>query len=176
MSSSKKAFFISFTVFLISNISFWFLLRISISLPVCMSVCVCSVAQLYPILCSPMDCRPPGSSVHGILQQEYWNGLPCPPPGDLPHPGTEPASLVSPALTGMCFTKSATFVTWPILSCMLSTFSIKFLSLLIIAFFFFSSTVVWSFQHSMSYLTLILMLVCLFKLWFLLFSMPRTFF
>ena len=34
-----------------------------------------------------MDCSPPGSSVHGILQQEYWNGLPCPPPGDLPNPG-----------------------------------------------------------------------------------------
>ena len=28
----------------------------------------------------------------GILQQEYWSGLPCPPPGDLPTPGTEPRS------------------------------------------------------------------------------------
>ena len=26
------------------------------------------VAQLYPTLCDPMDCGPPGSSVHGILQ------------------------------------------------------------------------------------------------------------
>ena len=32
----------------------------------------------------------PGSSVHGILQQEYWSGLPSPPPGDLPAPGIEP--------------------------------------------------------------------------------------
>ena len=24
--------------------------------------------------------------------QEYWSGLPCPPPGDLPHPGIEPGS------------------------------------------------------------------------------------
>ena len=31
-------------------------------------------------------------------RQEHWSGLPCPPPGDLPSPGTEPASLVSPAL------------------------------------------------------------------------------
>ena len=30
-----------------------------------------------------------------ILQQEYWSGLPCPPPGDLPDPGLKP---VSPAL------------------------------------------------------------------------------
>ena len=34
-------------------------------------------------LCDPMDCSPPGSSVHGILQQEYWSGLPYPSPGDL---------------------------------------------------------------------------------------------
>ena len=33
-------------------------------------------------------------------RQEYWSGLPCPPPGDLPKPGTEPASLRSPALAG----------------------------------------------------------------------------
>ena len=29
----------------------------------------------------------------GFSRQEYWSGLPCLPPGDLPHPGTEPASL-----------------------------------------------------------------------------------
>ena len=38
---------------------------------------------------------------------EYWSGSPCPPPGDLPNPGTEPASLVSPALAGRFFTTSA---------------------------------------------------------------------
>jgi len=32
-------------------------------------------------LCNPANCSPPGSSVRGILQ-EYWSGLPCPPPGD----------------------------------------------------------------------------------------------
>ena len=31
-------------------------------------------------------------------RQEYWSGLPCPPPGDLPDPGTEPMSSVAPAL------------------------------------------------------------------------------
>ena len=36
----------------------------------------------------------------GFSRQEYWSGWPCPPPGDLPHPETEPASLTSTALTG----------------------------------------------------------------------------
>ena len=34
-------------------------------------------------------------------KQEYWSGLPCPSPGDLPNPGIEPAS---PALAGGFFT------------------------------------------------------------------------
>ena len=34
----------------------------------------------------------------GFFQQEYWNGLPCPPPGDLPDPGIKPASPASPTL------------------------------------------------------------------------------
>jgi len=57
---------------------------------VCMYVYVlCLVTQLCPTLCNPMDCSPPGSSVHGgFSRQEYWSGLPC-PPGDLPNPGME---------------------------------------------------------------------------------------
>ena len=39
-------------------------------------------------------------------RQEYWSGLPCPPPGDLPDPGIEPKSLMSPALAGAFFTTS----------------------------------------------------------------------
>ena len=38
-------------------------------------------------------------------RQEFWNGLPCPPPGDLPNPGNEPVSLTSPALAGSFFTQ-----------------------------------------------------------------------
>ena len=37
-------------------------------------------------------------------RQEYWSRLPFPPPGDLPDPGIEPASLASPALAGSFFT------------------------------------------------------------------------
>ena len=40
----------------------------------------------------------------GFSRQEYWSGLPFPPPGDLSDPGTEPASLASPALAGIFFT------------------------------------------------------------------------
>ena len=43
----------------------------------------------------------------GFSRQEYWSELPCPPPGDLSHPGIEPASLTSPALAGGFFTSSA---------------------------------------------------------------------
>ena len=45
----------------------------------------------------------------GFSRQECWSGLPCPPPGDLPHPGMEPMSLTSFALAGGFFTTSATW-------------------------------------------------------------------
>ena len=51
--------------------------------------------QLCPTRCDPVDCSPPDSMSMGFSRQEYWNGLPCPPPGDLPDPGIKPASLVS---------------------------------------------------------------------------------
>ena len=43
----------------------------------------------------------------GLSRQEYWSGLPSPPPGDLPDPGIEPVYLLSPALAGRFFTTSA---------------------------------------------------------------------
>ena len=45
----------------------------------------------------------------GFSGQEYWSGLPRLPPGDLPDPGIEPASLISLALAGRFFTTSATW-------------------------------------------------------------------
>ena len=44
----------------------------------------------------------------GFSMQEYWCGWPCPPPGDVPDPGMEPLSLMSPALADRLFTTSAT--------------------------------------------------------------------
>jgi len=43
----------------------------------------------------------------GFSRQEYWSGLPFPSPGDLPGPGTEPVSLMPPALASRFFTTSA---------------------------------------------------------------------
>ena len=61
-------------------------------------------AQLHPILCDPVDCNPPGSSVHGISQARTLGRLPFPSPGDLPSPGIEPSFPVSSALADGFFT------------------------------------------------------------------------
>ena len=45
----------------------------------------------------------------GFSRQEYWSGLPFPPPWDLSNPGFKTASLMSPALAGGFFTTSATW-------------------------------------------------------------------
>ena len=45
----------------------------------------------------------------GFSRQEYWSGLPFPSPRDLPDPGIELASLMSPALAGRFFTTSPTW-------------------------------------------------------------------
>ena len=53
--------------------------------------CVCSVAQLCPILYDPMDCVAHSAPLSmGLYRQEHWSGLPFPFPGDLPDPGIEP--------------------------------------------------------------------------------------
>ena len=44
----------------------------------------------------------------GFSRQEYWSGLPCPPPGHLLHPGIKPKSLMSSALAGGFFTTNTT--------------------------------------------------------------------
>ena len=69
-----------------------------------MCVCACSVAQLCPTLCNPMDCSLPSSSQSmGFSRQEYCDGLPFSTPGDLPNPGIKPISLASPELMGGFF-------------------------------------------------------------------------
>ena len=67
------------------------------------------VAQFCLTLHNPMDyiaCQAPLSM--DFSKQEYWSGLLCPLPGDLPSPGGEPASLMSSVLAGGFFTTSAT--------------------------------------------------------------------
>ena len=51
------------------------------------------------ILCDPIDFSLPGSSISvGFSRQEYWSGLPFPPPGDLLNPGIKSSFSVSPSL------------------------------------------------------------------------------
>ena len=45
----------------------------------------------------------------GFSRQESWDGLTCPPPGNLPNPGIEPTSLMFPVLASGFFTTSATW-------------------------------------------------------------------
>ena len=62
----------------------------------------------YSCLENPMDCSPPGSSFHGILQARILEWISMPSSRDLPDPGIKPVSLASPALAGGFFTTSAT--------------------------------------------------------------------
>ena len=75
-----------------------------------MNACVRAKSfQLRPTLCDPMDYIAHQAPLSmGFSRQEYWCGLPCPLPGDLLRSGTEPLSLVFPALTGGFFTTSTT--------------------------------------------------------------------
>ena len=62
---------------------------------------MCACGRLCPTLFAT-----PWTAAHqvplsmGFSRQEYWSGLPSPSAGDLPHPGINPKSLVSPALAG----------------------------------------------------------------------------
>ena len=50
--------------------------------------------QSFLTLCNHINYSPPDSSVHGDCpRQEYWSGLPCPSPGDLPDPERRPCLL-----------------------------------------------------------------------------------
>ena len=83
-------------------------------------MCVCSVVSdhLWPpwnVACQPL-------LPMGFSRQESWSGLPFPPPGDLPNPGIEPASPVSPAMAGGFFNieppgKPRTLYRWGLISC-----------------------------------------------------------
>ena len=64
-----------------------------------------SLVQLFVTLW-PIASQAPLSL--GFFRHEYWSGLPCLSPGDLPDPGIKPMSLMSPALADRFFTTGAT--------------------------------------------------------------------
>ena len=70
--------------------------------------CVKSL-QSCPTLCNPMGCSLPGSSVHVILRARILGCRALLQGMDLPNPGIESTSLMSPALAGRLFTTSATW-------------------------------------------------------------------
>ena len=54
-------------------------------------LCCAQSLQSCLTLCDAMDCNSQALSM-GFSRQEYWSGLPCPPPGDIPDSGIEPGS------------------------------------------------------------------------------------
>ena len=69
----------------------------------CMKVKVKSLSRVR-LLATPWTVTYQAPLSVGFSRQEYWSGLPFPSAGDLPSPGIEPASPVSPALAGRFFT------------------------------------------------------------------------
>ena len=68
----------------------------SFRLCVCVCVCVCVLSHLSPVwlFATLWTAAHEASLSMGFSRQEYWSGLPCPPPGDFSHPGIEPAPNV----------------------------------------------------------------------------------
>ena len=73
-----------------------------------MYICVCVLSNFsYVLLLVTLWTVSPQAPLSmGFSRQEYWSGLPFPPPGDLPDLGVKSASLKSPALAGGFFTTS----------------------------------------------------------------------
>ena len=67
-------------------------------------VCVCVSRSVMTDSVTPWTVAHQAPLSTGFPRQEYWSGLPFPPLGDLPDPGTELTSPVSPALAGRFFT------------------------------------------------------------------------
>ena len=68
----------------------------------------CKVTSVVSDFATPWTAPRQAPLSMGFSRQEYWSRLPCPPPGDLPHPGTEPASLTSACIGRRFFTTGAT--------------------------------------------------------------------
>ena len=72
-------------------------------------VCSCEVALVVSDSATPWSVAHQALLLLGFSRQEYWSGLPCPPPRDLPNPGTELVSLMSLEPAGRSFIPSTTW-------------------------------------------------------------------
>ena len=77
----------------------------------CVCVCVCACACAWSVshvtlFVTPYTAARQAPLSLGFPKQEYWSGLPFPPPGNLPNPGIKPTSLAPPALAGGFFTSA----------------------------------------------------------------------
>ena len=66
--------------------------------PFFMHACMLSHFSRVQLCATPWTVAPQAPLSMEFSRQEYWSGLPCPPPGHLPDPGIEPTSSASPAL------------------------------------------------------------------------------
>ena len=82
-------------------------------------VCVCVHAKSFQsclcVILWTAACQAPLSM--GSSRKEHWTGLPCPPPGDHPDPGTEPVSLTFPAMAGRFSTTNTAWETQHMCAC-----------------------------------------------------------
>ena len=105
----------------------------------------------------------------GFSRQEYWSGLPCPPPGDLPNPGMEPTSPESPGLQvnflPLCYQGSLYFYGY-ILALFFRLLNFFFLSLGFL--WFLRETVSW---HEWSAFTGSTICLVIYNLYFILFNL-----
>ena len=77
------------------------------------SISVCALSHFSHIqLFMKYACSPPGSSAHGILQARLLEWVPCPPPGDLLHPGLKPTSFYTPCSGRRVLYHSMTWEAW----------------------------------------------------------------
>ena len=76
-----------------------------------MGACVLSHFSHVGLFAIPQTVAHQAPLSMGFSRQEYWSGLPFPPPGDL-NPGIKPESHMSPTLAGKFFTTSTTWETW----------------------------------------------------------------
>ena len=87
---------------------------------VVMSVCACAESLQPCSFVTPWTVVLQAALSMGFSRQKHWSGSPCPPPGDLPDPGTEPESPTSPASAGGFFITSTTLEVRTVMDSLLS--------------------------------------------------------